>query len=42
MATWRRRKPEGEGGAHLDEVAPNGLPDNEMYMKMSASDPGYR
>ena len=30
MATWRRRKLEGEDGACLDEVAPNSLPDNEM------------
>ena len=33
MAVWRKRKPEGEGSAHLDEVAPDGLPDNEMYVK---------
>ena len=30
MDAQRRRKPEGKGSAHLDEVAPNGLPDNEM------------
>ena len=30
MATCRRRKPEGEGGARLDEVAPDGLPDNKI------------
>ena len=30
MAAHRNRKPEGEGGAHLDEVAPDGLPYNEM------------
>ena len=39
MAARRRRKLEGKGSAHLDEVVPNGLPDNEMSVKMSASDP---
>ena len=30
MAAQIRRKLECEGSAHLDEVAPDGLPDNEM------------
>ena len=30
MATQRRRKLEGKGSVPLNEVAPNGLPDNEM------------